>query len=175
MLLVALGSRKATREWQTALWHSSPLTSTLRRSVLLEAALGAVVLGVTAMLVNADPGRAATAAPPGPAHSVISYDTGGPNGQGQLVVDVDPAATGPNTVRVTVEDSHGAPHDVPELRSALTVRQLGPFPVALQHIAPGEYVAQAVQLPYSGTWELRVTVRTSDIDETTVATPIDIR
>jgi copper transport protein len=90
-------------------------------------------------------------------------------------VDVDPAAAGPNTVRITVEDPDGAPHDVAELRSTLTVRQLGPFPVALQHTGPGEYVAQAVQLPYSGTWQIRVTVRTSDIDETTVATPIDVR
>ena len=65
--------------------------------------------------------------------------------------------------------------EVAELHSTFTVRQLGPFPVALQHTAPGEYIAQAVQLPYSGTWQLRVTVRTSDIDETTVATPIDIR
>ncbi|HZE01417.1 MAG TPA: FixH family protein, partial [Pseudonocardiaceae bacterium] len=78
-------------------------------------------------------------------------------------------------VRVTVEDADGASHDVAELRSTLTVRQLGPFSVALQHTGPGEYVAQAVQLPYSGTWQLRVTVRTSDIDATTVATPINIR
>ncbi len=28
--------------------------------------------------------------------------------------------------------------------------------------------------PYSGTWQLTVTVRTSEIDETTVAIPIDI-
>ncbi|MGH3782100.1 MAG: copper resistance protein CopC [Pseudonocardiaceae bacterium] len=175
MGLVALRSRKATREWQTVLWHSLPLTSTLRRGVLAEAALGAAVLGVTAMLVNAEPGRTATTAPPGPAHHVIRYDTGGRNGQGQLIVDIDPAATGPNTVRITVEDPHGAPHEVPELHSTLNLRQLGPLAVALVHTAPGEYVAQAVQLPYRGTWQLRVTVRTSDIDETTVATPIDIR
>ena len=175
MGLVALRSRKATREWQTLLWRSSPLTSTLRRSVLTEAALGAVVLGVTAMLINAEPGRTAMAAPPGPAHHVIRYNTGGRDGQGQLIVDVNPAATGPNTVRVTVEDLHGAPHDVAELDSTLTVGQLGPFTVALEHTAPGEYVARAVQLPYRGTWQLRVTVRTSDIDETTVATPIDVR
>lgn len=175
MLLVALRSHQAARDRLTVFCHRLPRTSTLRRSVLAEAALGAVVLGVTAMLVNAEPGRTATAAPPGPVHRVIRYDTGGPNGRGQFTVDVDPAAAGPNTVRVTVEDRDGAPHDVAELHSTFTVRQLGPFPVALQHTAPGEYIAHAVQLPYSGTWQLRVTVRTSDIDETTVATPIDIR
>ncbi len=178
MLAAALLSRRATREWQTVAWHAMPITgllaSTLRRSVLAEAALGAVVLGATAMLVNAAPGRTAATVPPGPAHHVIGYDTGGRNGRGQLIVDVDPAATGPNTVRVTVEDLHGVRQEVAELHSTLTVRQLGPFEVALAHTAPGEYIAQAVQLPYSGTWQLTVTVRTSDIDETTVAVPIDI-
>jgi copper transport protein len=151
--------------------------SVLRRSVLGEAALGVLVLGVTAMLVNAEPGRTAAAPPPGPAHHVISYDTGGPSGRGQLIVDLDPAATGPNTIRVTVEDSRGASHDVAELRTTLTLPacQLGPFAISLQHTAPGTYAASGVQLPDSGTWQLRVTVRTSDIDETTVATPIDIR
>jgi copper transport protein len=173
MLLVALWSHQAARD--RVFWNRVPRTSTLRRSVLVEAALGAVILGVTALLVNAEPGRTATAAPPGPVHRVFRYDTGGPNGRGQLVVDIEPAAAGPNTVRVTVEDADGAPHDVAELRSTLTVRQLGPFSVALQHTGPGEYVAQAVQLPYSGTWQLRVTVRTSDIDETTVANPINVR
>lgn len=154
-----------------------PGARVLRRSVLGEAALGALVLGLTAMLVNAEPGRTATAPLPGPAHRVISYDTGGPGGRGVLIVDVDPAATGPNMIRVTVEDPRGAPQDVAELRATLTLtgRQLGPFAVAFQHTAPGKYVASAVQLPYSGTWRLGATVRTSDIDETTVATPIDVR
>jgi copper transport protein len=174
MLLVALRSHQAARERVTVFWRSMPLTSTLRRSVLVEAALGAVVLGVTAMLVNAEPGRTATAAPQGPAHQVLNYDTGGPNGRGQLIVDVDPAATGPNRIRITVEDSRRTPHDVAELHCTLTVRQLGPFTILLQHTAPGGYVANDIQLPYTGTWQLRVTVRTSDIDETTVATPIDI-
>jgi copper transport protein len=150
---------------------------TLRRSVLAEAALGAVVLGVTALLVNAEPGRTATAPPPGPAHHVIDYDTGGPGGQGALAVDVDPAATGPNTIHVTIEDSTGARHDVAELRSelVLTARSLGPFAVPLSRTAPGMYDATGVQLPYRGAWTLRITVRTSDIDETTVTVPVDAR
>ncbi|MFY9805855.1 MAG: FixH family protein [Pseudonocardiaceae bacterium] len=182
LLAVALRSHRAAREWRTAPLHSTglhstPLTSTLRSSVLAEAALGAVVLGVTAMLVNAEPGRTATAAQSGSAHQVLRYDTGGPNGRGQLVIDVDPAAAGPNSVRITVEDPRGAPREVAELHSTmtLTTRQLGPFVMALQHTAPGGYVANGIQLPYRGTWQLRVTVRSSDIDETTVATPIDIR
>jgi copper transport protein len=173
-----LGVGAATRSSTgSSLGRVLPGRSVLRRSVLGEAALGALVLGVTALLVNAEPGRTATATPSGPVHHVISYDTGGPNGRGQLIVDVDPAATGPNTIRVIVEDSRGLPHDVAELRTTvtLTVRQLGPLAIPLQHTAPGTYAASGVQLPYRGSWQLRVTVRISDIDETTVATPIKIR
>ena len=151
----------------------------LRRRVLGEAGLGALVLSVTAMLVNAEPARRVTEPLPssGPAHSVVSYDTGGPGGRGRLVVDVDPALNGPNTIRLTVEDPGGTAHEVAEVHLALTLtaRQFGPFRVTLVHTAPGRYVASAVQLPYPGTWQLSVTVRTSDIDETTVSTPIEIR
>jgi copper transport protein len=152
----------------------------LRRSVLVESALGALVLGVTALLVNAEPGRTATTPaikPPGPGHQVVSYDTGGPGGRGELLVHVDPAATGPNTIHVTVEDPHGIRHDVAEVRTELTLtdRALGPFAVPLQHTEPGEYDASRVQLPFPGGWKLSITVRTSDIDETTVTVPVDVR
>jgi copper transport protein len=157
-----------------------PNGSSLRRSVLAEAALGAVVLGVTALLVNAEPGRTAT--PPGsgssaPGHHVVGYDTGGPGGRGQLVVDVDPAATGPNLIHIIVTDPSGIRHDVAEVRTELTLgpRALGPFAVPLHHIEPGEYDASGVQVPYPGAWKLSITVRTSDFDETTVAVPIDIK
>ncbi|HEY6425479.1 MAG TPA: copper resistance protein CopC [Pseudonocardiaceae bacterium] len=156
---------------------SAPAISTLRRNVLREAALGALVLGVTALLVNAEPGRTATAAPPGPTHHIVSYDTGGPGGQGQLTVDVDPAVSGPNMISITVADPAGHPHDVAELNAGLTLiaRQLGPLPVPLQRTAPGYYTARGVQIPGDGTWQLTATVRTSDIDATPVTTPIVIR
>ena len=186
VVALLLGVAALSRSWVTrhrrapvgvgAAPRSSPAVSTLRRSVLGEAALGALVLSVTALLVNAEPSRTATAAPLGPAHHVISYDTGGRGGQGRLTVDVDPAATGPDTISVTVEDPTG-PRDVAELTATLTlaVQQLGPLPIPLQRTAPGHYVAREVQIPRKGTWQLAVTVRTSDIDQITVTTPIDIR
>jgi copper transport protein len=152
----------------------------LRRSVLVEAALGALVLGVTALLVDAEPGVTATTPaikPPGPGHQVVSYDTGGPGGRGELLVHVDPAATGPNTIHVIVEDPNGTRHDVADVRTELTLtdRALGPFAVPLQHTDPGEYHASGIQLPYPGAWKLSIILRTSDIDETTVAVPVEVR
>jgi copper transport protein len=157
----------------------APSGRSLRRSVLAEAALGALVLGVTALLVNAEPGRTATlpaSGPPAPEHQVISYDTGGPGGRGELVVDVDPAATGPNRIHVTITDPGGIRHDVAEVRTELTLNPgtLGPFAVPLHHTEPGEYAASGVVLPYPGTWKLWITVRTSDFDETIVAMPLNV-
>ncbi len=153
----------------------------LRRSVLAETALGMLVLGVTALLVNTEPGRTATAAPRGPDHQVVSYNTGGPGGRGQLTVDLDPAGTGPNTIRILVEDSTGLRQDVAELRATLTLRSqdLGPLVIPLQRLprqdnGPGSYQASGITLPYPGSWELRITVRTSEIDQTTVAIPVEI-
>jgi copper transport protein len=157
-----------------------PAASDLRRSVLAEAAFGALVLSVTALLVNAEPGRTALlqeAGPVNPGHRVVTYDTGGPGGRGELIVDVDPAAIGPNTIHVVVEDPDGIPRDVAEVRTELTLtaRSLGPFAIPLRHTGSGEYDAGGVQLPYPGAWKLRITVRTSDIDETTVDVPVNVR
>lgn len=149
----------------------------LRRSVRGEVLLGVVVLSLTALLVNAVPGRMAGAAPAGPVHQIVSYDTGTAGGRGQLIVDIDPAVSGPNTIRVTVVDLRGTRHDVAELRASLTLpaRQLGPFPIPLQRLAPGQYSTSDFQLPYSGTWQFMVTVRTGELDQTTVSAPISIR
>lgn len=149
----------------------------LRRSIAGEAALGAIVLVLTALLVNADPARNLTAVPPGPAHQVVSYDTGGPGGQGRLIVAVDPAATGPNTIAVSTEDMAGIRRDVTELRTELTLpsRALGPFAISLQHGGAGRYRLSGVQLPYPGDWQLMLTVRSSDIDEASVAVTIKVR
>lgn len=149
----------------------------LRHSVFAEAVLGVVVLAVTALLVEVEPGRTATATPPGPAHRVVAYDTGGAGGSGQVDVDVDPASGGPNMVRLSIEDLSGRPREVPEFHATLTlpVRGIGPLEIPLQHTGAGDYTGTTVQIPAAGSWQLALTVRTSDIDETTVTTTIEVR
>jgi copper transport protein len=63
------------------------------------------------------------------------------------------------------------------LRSELTLaaRSLGPFELPLRRTELGTYDATGVQLPYPGAWTLRIIVRTSEIDETTVAVPVGVR
>jgi copper transport protein len=172
-----LGAAALSRRWVIRRLTKKDSPSVLRRSVLVEAGLAAVVLAVTALLVNSEPGRTASAAPAGPAHREVGYDTGGPGGKGKLEVDVDPSATGPNTLRVVIEDVAGKPRDIPEFHASLTLEanHIGPLPLTMQRVGVGSYSGTGVQIPAAGSWRLALTVRTSEIDETTVATPIDVR
>jgi copper transport protein len=72
-------------------------------------------------------------------------------------------------VRVVLTGPDQKPVDAPEVRMAftLTAQHLGPIPVTLRRTAVGDWSASAVRLPLAGTWQMSVTVRTSDIDEVT--------
>ncbi|MBO0652431.1 copper resistance protein CopC/CopD [Streptomyces triculaminicus] len=152
--------------------------SGLRRSVLAEAAVAVAVLAVTTLLTGTQPGRAeaeqkrsgAPAAPAaGPAEVSIAYDTGGTNGRGTARVTVDPARTGANTVDVTLLDASGRPVDVPELTLSMTAteKRIGPLRADLKRQSAGHWQATDFRLPMADSWQLSLTVRTSDIDQVT--------
>jgi copper transport protein len=151
----------------------------LRHTVLVETAVALVVLGLTAVLVNAEPGRTALAAAATQAPTTdrtITYDTGGSSGTGTLDIRIKPARTGPNVVNVTVRSTRDAAVDLPELDAKLSLpdQHLGPLTLTVTRQGPGRYRADG-QIPLAGTWQLALTVRTSDINETTVRLPITIR
>lgn len=60
--------------------------------------------------------------------------------------------------------------DVPEVKIAFTLesKDIGPLPVLPARLAEGHWTADAVQIPMAGNWKIAVTVRTSDIDQTTI-------
>ena len=161
----------------------------MRRSVLAEAAIAAVVLAVTTVLSNTESGRSAEQAaavgnPPGgtavtstgPVTLALPYDTGGPNGMGIASVHLDPATTGTNGMHLTTTNPSGNPVDVPEVDLALTLpaKRLGPIRVQLEHIGLGAWDATSLQLPMPGKWRLDITVRTDAINETTLTKTITI-
>ncbi len=171
--------------------EADPARGGLRRTVLAEAVVAVVLLAVTTMLSGSQPGRAAEeqkglAAAPAPSSSTagpeqiavtLPYDTGGANGKGVAGVTVAPGRAGtPNEVHLLLTSGKGVPVDVPEVRLAFTLpaRHLGPIPVTLKRIDTGHWTATGVQLPLPGTWQMTVTVRTSDIDETTVAKNVEV-
>ncbi|MEZ0064252.1 methionine-rich copper-binding protein CopC/putative copper export protein [Streptacidiphilus sp. MAP12-20] len=164
---------------------AAPARGMLLRSVGLEAVFAVVVIVVTTILTNSAPGRAvaeqqaaAAAASRGPVDVTLPYDTGGrtPAAKGKVTIEIDPARTGQNSLHAYLYDATGKPVDVPEIDVALTLKakNLGPLPVKLDHLDIGHYGAADLQLPLSGDWTLAVTVRSDDIDETTVTTPVAV-
>ncbi|MEV7136766.1 copper resistance protein CopC [Streptomyces tauricus] len=160
---------------------ADPLRSGLRRSVLAEAGVAVVLLAVTTVLTSTEPGRteeeakaataAASAEQTGEALSLdIPFDTGGEDGKGIARVELDPARVGGNDMHVYVERPNGKAFDIPEVKIAFTLRakDIGPLPVVPDRIATGHWTASGVQIPMAGSWQIEVTVRTSDIDQVTV-------
>ncbi|MFE3033664.1 copper resistance CopC/CopD family protein [Streptomyces canus] len=162
----------------------------LRRSVLAEAGVAVVLLAVTTVLTQTEPGRteqdakAAKAASSSSSSSSssstagsgavtldMSFDTGGKDGKGVVTVDFDPARVGGNDMHVYVQRPNGRAFDIPEVKVALTLeaKKIGPLPVTPDRIATGHWSASNVQIPMAGDWKVAVTVRTSDIDQTTVS------
>ncbi|MFI9375800.1 copper resistance CopC/CopD family protein [Streptomyces parvulus] len=157
----------------------------LRRSVLAEAGVAVVLLAVTTVLTQTEPGRteeeakatgasSSATAPEASTGAVtldMPFDTGSQNGRGVVRVELDPARTGANDLHLYVERPDGTAFDIPEVKVALTqkAKDIGPLPVAPDHITTGHWSASAVQIPIGGDWEVAVTVRTSDIDQVTVS------
>ncbi|MCY0935001.1 copper resistance CopC/CopD family protein [Streptomyces sp. H34-S4] len=177
-------ARRTAREKQAR--DADPDRSGLRRSVLAEAGVAVVLLAVTTILTSTEPGRAAeleagrgstaTAVPDRAVKVTLPFDTGGQNGKGSVRLQLDPGRVGANTLHVWAETSDGKPLDLPELKVSFTLeaKEIGPLPVLPEHVVPGHWSASGVQLPLAGDWRIDVTVRTSDIDQTTVQKNVKI-
>ncbi|MFC9259558.1 copper resistance CopC/CopD family protein [Streptomyces hydrogenans] len=179
---VATARRKKARD-------ADPERTGLRRSVLTEAAVAVVLLAVTTVLTSTEPGRTeeeaartggttagSTAVPDRPVDFRLPFDTGGVDGKGVVRLSLDPGRTGANALHLFVERPNGKPLDVPEIKVNLTLEEkgVGPLPVAPDRIQTGHWSASGVQLPLPGEWRIQVTVRTSEIDQTTIEKNVKI-
>ncbi|MFI5999693.1 copper resistance protein CopC [Streptomyces sp. NPDC051366] len=152
----------------------------LRRTVAVEAAVAAVVLVLSTLLTGTQPSRAAaTTAPAGqePAVKVVTvpFDMGTANHQGTVQITLAPGHVGENTVEAVVFTPDGGISSVPELRLALTQRDQGTGPLdAKLKNQKGYWATYDLRLPLAGTWNLDVTIRTTEIDQVTVSTALRI-
>ncbi|WP_328318436.1 copper resistance CopC/CopD family protein [Streptomyces sp. NBC_00388] len=167
---------------------ADPQRTGLRKSVLAETVVAVALLAVTTVLTTTEPGRteeeagrntsasAAAAVPSGPVNITLPFDTGGPRGKGTVALELTPGHSGSNELHLFVDNPAGKPYDVPEVKIALTLKakRIGPLPVVPEHLFTGHWSADGVQIPMAGSWDVAVTVRTSDIDETTVNKTVEI-
>ncbi|MFE0372619.1 copper resistance CopC/CopD family protein [Streptomyces tendae] len=152
----------------------SALRRGLYRSVLVEAVVAAVVLGVTTVLTATPPGRSAdeaarTAVPAGgvlPASvTTIPFEIG-TAGRGTVQITLDPGRTGDNAVQAVVFGPDGSLAAVPELRLSFTLPDQDVGPIEADLVDRGGYwSANTVTLPLPGTWTMKATVRVSAIDQ----------
>jgi copper transport protein len=161
--------------------------SGLRRSVLAETGVAVIVLAVTTVLTSTEPGRTeeqaakagdsrSAARQAGPVELEIPFDTGGENGEGTVRLSLDPALSGGNDMHLWTLSPDGKPLDAPEVKVSFTLKakQIGPLPITPDRVSAGHWSASAVQIPMPGDWQVKVTVRTSDIDQTTIDENIKI-
>ncbi|MFK0024167.1 copper resistance CopC/CopD family protein [Streptomyces sp. NPDC090798] len=157
----------------------------LRRSVLVEVVVGIVVLVITTLLTGTQPGRAATEAAAASATAAageattstttIPFDVGTQGGHGKVQIELTPSRVGENSVQAVIYGPDGGFATVPELRLTFTLesQRIGPIDAELTDRG-GYWGADGVTLPVAGTWTMKVTVRTTDIDQVTVSKTVKI-
>ncbi len=147
----------------------------IRRSVLIEVAIGAVILALSAVLVGTPPARSATTEPvdvtlplQGSADAAAS---------GAVQVSIDPASTGLNTLHVYLFDESGQlaqPYGIQVTLSERT-QGIGPLDVDLLPGGPGHSIGDGMSIPTTGTWTLTVTVRLDEFTATTASVDFPVR
>ncbi|WP_328223576.1 copper resistance protein CopC [Streptomyces sp. NBC_00104] len=151
----------------------------LRRSVLAEFTVAVVVLVITTVLTGTLPGRAAAeiakegaggaAGEVTASSSTVPFDVGTPNGHGKVQIDLGPGRVGKNSVQAVVFGPDDGIATVPELRLTFTLKsqKIGPIDAKLTNRG-GYWATDTLQLPLPGKWTMRLTVRTTEIDQVTV-------
>lgn len=156
--------------------------SALRRSVLAEVAVGAAVLAVTTLLTSTLPGRAVAEAAAGTPAVVgasvtnVPFDVGTPGGHGKVQVTIDPGRVGDNSIEALVYGPDGGVSVVPELRISFTLPAKDIGPVDAELTDKGGYWGNSfLNLPIAGKWEMKVTVRTTEVDQVSETRTVVIR
>ncbi|MGW3914775.1 copper resistance CopC/CopD family protein [Streptomyces sp. NPDC005070] len=155
----------------------------LRRSVLAEVTVGILVLVITTMLTGTQPGRAAAESADAVAAvrrvtsktTLVPFDVGTPGGHGRAQVELTPGQVGENSVQVVIFGPDGGLVTVPEVRLTFTLESQKVGPIDAEITDKGGYwTSDGLTLPLPGTWTMKVTVRTSDLDEVTVSKKVTI-
>jgi copper transport protein len=147
---------------------------TLRRAVGFEALLLTGVLIVTALLVNAQPGRTALAT-----QAFSGGDVGVTLKSNRIWVDITiaPGTVGNNDVHVNTLIASGGlttPLDF-TLTLDLPSKGIAPLTVPLTKAGPGHYLASGFTIPLAGEWRVTARALLSETDEATVVGKVTIR
>jgi len=140
----------------------------LRRAVFAELAVTAVVLGVTAALVQIAPPRTAVAASSAGASNAVDRTL--TNSTMALQVDISPGTVGNNSLHLYAYTPDNKPQTVVEwtATAALPAKGIEPIQIPLLRITDFHAIGD-IALPAAGVWTFKFTMRTSDVDDTTLS------
>jgi copper transport protein len=171
VLAVTLGFAAVARK----LVHRAPGAAGLRRTVAVEVVATAVVLGLSAVLVQVNPGRSA------------AVDQGAVREEGAsqtltcplytLQFNIYPVEIGDNnTIHAFVYTPAGAPLPADEwsVTSRLLDQDLEPVTQPLLGLIPRHHAVGAITFPLPGTYEIKFTVRIGELDQATVKTTVTV-
>ncbi|MEU6073433.1 copper resistance protein CopC [Micromonospora sp. NPDC047074] len=169
VIAVAAYSRQLVRR-RTAAGRPTPM----RRAVWAELAITAVVLSLSAVLVQTTPARTAGADVAGVTDGYYTATLDSPNFSVQI--ELDPAERGSNTVHFYAYTKDNRPQPVVEWRATVALPSAGiePIQVPLLRLTDNHATGE-INFPASGEWQLRITARTSDIDQATVTAAVPIK
>ena len=148
----------------------------VRTTVAVEAALLAGVLALSSVLVQTPPARTEAADDAGSGAVAVDYFTATLDADGySLEVIVDPAAPGRNTVHLYAYTDIGRPQPVVEWGASASLPGAGveALEIPLERVSDNHALGE-VTLPLAGEWELRLTARTSEIDQATVVVSVPV-
>nr|QLJ99702.1 copper resistance protein CopC/CopD [Micromonospora carbonacea] len=169
VIAVAAYSRALVRR-RTAPAHPAPV----RRAVWVELAITAVVLGVTATLVQTPPARTAAADVAGTQDGFFTTTLS--SSLYSLQVELDPAKRGNNSMHLYAYTLDNRPQPVAEWKATAALPSAGIEPIEIPMLSlTDNHATGEINLPAAGQWQFRFTVRISDIDQATVSATVPIR
>jgi copper transport protein len=163
--LIALASLNRFRYLPRLTAGAVAVAPKLRRSIAGEIALMAGVAGLTALLVQTPPPRAAG----------FSSTSTGDAGSAELAVA--PARAGRNVITVRLRDGQGRALEAAEVEIASSNVAAGVEPAArpMQRVRAGEYRRDAAELAFPGLWTLEVQARVDDFERKAFRFEVPVR
>ncbi|XVV17573.1 copper resistance CopC/CopD family protein [Actinoplanes sp. CA-131856] len=145
----------------------------LRKIVIAELAITAVILGVTSALVQISPPRTAEAASSADTSTTVTKTLTDPKMAVQI--DIFPAQVGNNSIHLYAFTPDNKPLTVVEWKAtaALPSKGIEAIDIPLLRITDFHAVGD-IALPQPGEWTFKITARTSDIDQSTLTTTATI-
>ncbi|NLU80111.1 copper resistance protein CopC/CopD [Micromonospora sp. HNM0581] len=146
----------------------------VRRAIWVELAVTAIVLGVSAVLVQTTPARSV-------ATDVSASDSGyfsttATSSLYSMQIEVTPARRGNNSVHLYAYTLENQPLPIVEWQVTVALPDAGIEPIQVPLLPlTDNHATGEISLPSAGEWELRVTARTTEIDQATVTATVPVR